>query len=291
MKKIFILLSILIFCQIAKGQEFTFHMYFEDAIGNKDTLILGYDLTATDSIDPAFGEINIISNSIDTALDVRVTNEWPNRYYLGMPGTYHTKKQIVKNNCENWSFSNSNIDIYTKHWPVTASWDSVLFFDNCRNGSVFTQVLPNLWWDCSSGQSDFFRVALISKSHITFTSNVGNGFDPNGGYINESGDTISFFWQAIGDSTLLSAGVKEVEKSIPIIIYPNPATDRIIIENETTNKITQVQLFDFSGQKVSLTMNNNEINVSNLDNGIYLMQVLFSSGQIQNRKIIKMSPR
>lgn len=291
MKKFFILLSILIFCKIAKSQEFTFHMYFQDAIGNKDTLTLGYDLNATDSIDPAFGEINIISNPIDTAFDVRVTNEWLNRYFWGTPGNYHTKKQIVKNNCGNLSFSKSTIDIYTKHWPVTASWDSVPFYDICRNGSVFTQIHPSLWWDCFSGQSDFFRVTLISKSHLTFTSNVGNGFDPNGGYINESGDTISVFWLAIGDSILLSESINEVENSFPIKIYPNPVTDRIIIENETTNKITQVQLFDFSGQKVSLTMNNNEINVSQLDNGIYFIQLLFSSGQIQNRKIIKISSR
>jgi hypothetical protein len=266
-------------------------MYFEDAIGNKDTLVLGYDLTASDSIDPAFGEINIISNPIGAGLDVRVTNEWGNRYFSGMPGTYHTKKQIVKNNCGNWNFSKSSIDICTKHWPVTASWDSVPFFDICRNGSVFTQILPGLWWDCSSGQSDFFRAALISKSHLAFSSNVGNGFDSNGGYINGSGDTLSVFWLAIGDSTLLSAGVKEVENSFPVKIYPNPVTDRIMIDNKTTNKITQVQLFDFSGQQISLTLNNNEIDVSNLDNGVYLMQVFFSSGQRQNRKIIKISPR
>jgi len=28
------------------GQEFSFSMYFEDAVGNKDTLVLGYDPAA-----------------------------------------------------------------------------------------------------------------------------------------------------------------------------------------------------------------------------------------------------
>ena len=38
-------------------------MTFVDALGNRDSLILGYDPNASDTIDPSFGAINIFSSS------------------------------------------------------------------------------------------------------------------------------------------------------------------------------------------------------------------------------------
>jgi len=81
MKKIYSLLLILALSQIVFGQEFSFQMYFQDSAGNKDTLTIGYDVNATDSIDAIFGETNIISTPLSPGLDVRVTNEWLKRQY------------------------------------------------------------------------------------------------------------------------------------------------------------------------------------------------------------------
>src|SRR5690554_936883 len=52
--------------------EFEFELYFEDAAGNKDTITLGYDENATDSVDIAFGEANLAGQLWGEDLDVRI---------------------------------------------------------------------------------------------------------------------------------------------------------------------------------------------------------------------------
>jgi hypothetical protein len=73
--KAFLLPLFMIYSFAVYGQQFSFQMFFTDAAGNKDTITLGYDLAATDSIDAAFGEINILSVTRDTVFDVRISNE------------------------------------------------------------------------------------------------------------------------------------------------------------------------------------------------------------------------
>ena len=90
----FYFLLALIFClNYSYCQEFSFEMYFEDASGSKDTLIFGYDINGTDTIDNLFNEVNIMSLPWDTSkLDVRITDEWLNRWIDYSPGTFQTKK-------------------------------------------------------------------------------------------------------------------------------------------------------------------------------------------------------
>lgn len=99
MKQHLVLWFFLILSNIMNGQEFIFEMYFEDAIGNKDTLVIGYDINATDSIDSVFGEKNIISVPLDSLFDVRMTDVWLKKSSAPIPsqeyGSFHTKKQIV----------------------------------------------------------------------------------------------------------------------------------------------------------------------------------------------------
>ncbi len=61
------------------AQEFSFTLNFEDALGNTDSLIIGYDNNGTDGIDAAFGEVNIISVPYNSGIDVRISDEWWNR--------------------------------------------------------------------------------------------------------------------------------------------------------------------------------------------------------------------
>ncbi|GAB4497385.1 MAG: hypothetical protein OHK0019_30910 [Saprospiraceae bacterium] len=56
-------------------------IYFEDAIGNKDTVIVGYDPDAnTYDVNPQFGEV-WLDTPFDSVFEVRVSHsdEWPYR--------------------------------------------------------------------------------------------------------------------------------------------------------------------------------------------------------------------
>ncbi|MBP9187081.1 MAG: T9SS type A sorting domain-containing protein [Bacteroidia bacterium] len=284
---------ILLFCSAgvlasAQAQQFSFQMYFTDAIGNKDTLTLGYDLLATDSIDTMLGESNIITKPIDSGLDVRITDEWKNRERLNKPGTFHTKKQFVFYNCSTDYYNRvQTIDIHTKHWPVTATWDSSLFADTCRNGSVFTSINPGGWWDTGSPSDLWLKVLLLHDS-VTFTSNIKEGFNSFYGYINGI-DTIPVFWQTIGDKSIINTSVSYISKTENTLkVFPNPTADNFSIQiPEQFGIVASIQLFSSTSQLVLTTKNTKDINISMLANGLYLVVITNEKGNKQWTRTIK----
>lgn len=100
MKKLLTITIILCFISAAQGQSFLFQLFFLDAQGNRDTIILGTDDLATDTIDTALGEVNIIGVPIDTGLDIRITDEWRN-YYKPSLGFEKWEVLIIYKSIEN----------------------------------------------------------------------------------------------------------------------------------------------------------------------------------------------
>ena len=60
------------------------------------------------------------------------------------------------------------------------------------------------------------------------------------------------------------------EKDVPISVYPNPASDVIHIQG---NDIQEVRIFDLNGRQL-LQSNQNTMDVSHLNNGCYLLEII-----------------
>ena len=61
-------------------------------------------------------------------------------------------------------------------------------------------------------------------------------------------------------------------------VYPNPTDNKFIVELKDNSKVKKVEFIDFNGKlirpnKVFKTQNRLDINVSNLNNGIYLLNI------------------
>lgn len=279
MKKILFIIATFCLLTTAHGQQFSFQMFFKDAVGNKDTISLGYDLLATDSIDTSFGEVNIINQPIKATLDVRITNEWKNREFHSKSGTFHTKKQIISYNCQTFDYNHiQTIDIHTKHWPVTATWNNTIFNDDCRNGSVFTSVNPGGWWDTGSFSSLGVQ-KLTANGSVTFSSNIEGYFNGGYGYI-KNNDTIPVFWQAIADLSILYVSVDELSRSQTLLkVFPNPASESLSIQVPIQfGTVSGIEIFSSLGQLVMTTRNTNDINIAQLKNGLYLVRVTNEKG-------------
>lgn len=72
-----------------------------------------------------------------------------------------------------------------------------------------------------------------------------------------------------------------------LTLYPNPATDRITID--CSERINELSIYNLVGELVfqrQLNNNKNEIDVSNLSKGVYIIRVLSASGTMQ-QKLIK----
>ena len=278
---IFLLISDHLTCQ-----DFSFKLIFQDAIGNSDTLILGYDANATDSIDIEYDETNIISTKLDSVFDVRITNEWSRR---NSNGSFNLKKQIIKTNCDSWP-TPICIDIKCKNWPVTILWDSSFFNNSCRNGSVFTSIPPGGWWDIMS-PSDLYRVALKFQSQVTFSANYDEYLHENYAYINNNLDTISVFWFAFANSSILEdQGFDYINKNTfenGVFLYPNPTFAKIKITNDLVSEIKHIKIFDLSGKSLGFRIESDIIDLSGLQSGIYFISIKFKDDSLITRKIVK----
>jgi len=76
-------------------------------------------------------------------------------------------------------------------------------------------------------------------------------------------------------------GIKQLANNEEINIYPNPANSKIYIESKS---VIEVKLFDLLGNEI-ITTKEKEIDVSNLREGIYFIQVN-TNGRIYTKKII-----
>lgn len=100
-------------------------------------------------------------------------------------------------------------------------------------------------------------------------------------------DDLKIFKRAINStevSTLVSTGslstqiVESPSKSITI--FPNPATDFINIQNQKNAKITNAEIFDANGRRVTSVSNiqNNEIEVGQLPKEVYIIRIYTEEG-------------
>lgn len=94
------------------------------------------------------------------------------------------------------------------------------------------------------------------------------------------GDIFNEIWRL--DPTLLS--ISE-ENAIHISVFPNPVTDILFIESNTPFK--EATIYTILGQEImSSTIENNQLDVSSLSRGVYLIQMTTADG-VFTQKLIK----
>jgi hypothetical protein len=95
------------------------------------------------------------------------------------------------------------------------------------------------------------------------------------------------FYSTNTSLALLSEESKEFE------IYPNPATENINFKSLNNLEINEVTIVNSLGaimitnSQKNMTINDTNINVGNLENGVYFVKITAKNGAILNRKFIK----
>ena len=124
---------------------------------------------------------------------------------------------------------------------------------------------------------DFFRDEIsfpfvygISSSNGNFTLIITS----------ESGDRAIYGDQllAVNDENLVEVGM-----------YPNPVSDLLTLSSPN-NEILSVHIYNLEGKQISrserMSQNRNEIDLTNLNSGLYFLKIFFNGGQV-TKKIIK----
>jgi hypothetical protein len=297
--------SIIITCLlrglIAHAQQtamFETTLYVKDAVGNIDSVIIGFDTTANYTFNPQFGEVDIDA-PFDSILDVQAMhgNETPfaNSHLWNEA---HRSKKIISW-CER--FVNvpcyAVLDIYVfvkaKYHPLTFYWDKEYIHDYaiCQQGAFITHdylwALTDIYtWSpgdmaaCLSLRDSF--VVDLSSPPTYFCPQI---FPPFTG----TNDTI------YGVSVVLSGSpghspcydiLIDTDEPIPphkphappLVIYPNPARSSVqVMLPEGLGQVDRVWVFDQLGRTVSATVipefGGFHLDVQHLPPGVYGIEV------------------
>ncbi len=77
------------------------------------------------------------------------------------------------------------------------------------------------------------------------------------------------------------------DKNPEIQIYPNPAQDKLFVKTSKVNFVGEIIVFDISGNAlIEVKFQNNSIDISNLQNGIYHFKIKIDNTVFQERLVV-----
>lgn len=275
MKKLVLLLLSFYFHQ-GFSQEFSFQLYIEDAIGNIDSIVIGYDPNATQGLDTAFGEIDISSETWDTIIDVRALSLWATE----VP---QFKYSITEKLLEPFCFSSSDqFAILTEHWPVKISWDSIAFSNLCPTYIQLSNNEVALYGDVTCWTDDFTYTDLRSVSSVIFQTATPK-------------NQMCFGVENIPDLakvcfiTFTQGMGLEDEETQQLTLFPNPATSTLTIELAAGSGHYAATICNAQGQLVyhsTFDIERSIFDISSFSNGIYFL-TLDNGEQTLSKKFVK----
>ncbi|MBN2893068.1 MAG: T9SS type A sorting domain-containing protein [Bacteroidales bacterium] len=270
---------------------------YYDSNGFSD-LIEGDATTQTTEVDNAIANSDHY-NDYSTPLDY-----WPNLEQDNSElGGAHTSNCIAdfmqtswssEGNYWGWSWS-------SKIAPAFNSYVSQLNDDYIISSQRISYSAYS--WDLYKTEIDNNRpvVFLVDSdgdgSTDHFVTGIGYDDATNEYAIYDTWDTQIHWYTYQGMSSSYAWGIYDFNKfeiSVPVNIlendesiktYPNPTTGIFRIDNSNSLEITKIEVFDISGKYIFST-NSTQIDISNLEDGIYLIKII-TNNNVLTKKITK----
>lgn len=287
--------------------EFEMYFYFEDAIGDRDTIFFRSDSSIiddptknSDDLNPEWGEL-IDNSPFDSTLTVRAKSGF------NVGGDFY-QNIIVQSKDE----GNQNgyaspkrlaLFIYTKHWPVKMTWDKEYFRNHDRlygtyattDGNFTQRYLfndPHPWKRediaCLASDQKYERILIeqvLSKNwelpYYTQHEVAGQG------KLGLCAIMIKFGrpWLSLCDTT---TSINDYSLA-NLNIYPTQVIDEIALENPLNYKLSG-EIISLEGkviQKFKVKENLEYLDLSFLKSGMYFVRLSRENGLAKCFKILK----
>lgn len=226
-------------------------------------------------------------------------------------------------NSTNYAVSNGNNGFRMNGVPIDANLKSIGLYINNGTYSYFSMKdgdgFAKKFGGVSGNDSDYFRIIIKGyrknskfKDSVVFyladfrdsdnskdyilkdwkyveLKSIGYGFFDSLSFELESSDvgqfgmnTPSFFCIDNFEYNVITS-VNEVAKNNAVKIYPNPSTENIYVNYESDFSV--INFINLQGKNVLQSKNKN-IDISGLENGIYIAQIMTENG-VLNSKFVK----
>lgn len=297
-----------------KEPEWKTKIFVEDAMGNKDSVTIGYTYGTNYTLNPDYGELDT-QHVLDSVLDVRNVirkDTWGvdifsfNSFYLSkinIKEDVHPKNYTPNGVLCFDVLPRFNIAIYAKYQPVKITWDKTAWEQECHSGSwIVTDALTETvvgwhqWrpfdYEClAKGKNEVVwsfptpntRVIDIAESNwLSVFPTTDNRLDTMW-IVQIATKRIDYFdtpCSTTRTDDLLWAGTK---------IYPNPSQDYIHIEAQHILK--NIQILNIDGKnELNLYLHSpiDKIDISNLPPGLKIIEFVNTEGSKYRSKFIKL---
>lgn len=306
MKQVLYCLIVIFFARFtlaAQTQEppaFETTIWFEDAVGNRDSVVVGYDTTANVRFNPTLGESHIAEPFADI-LDVRVAHLLDYRYQgriLSKKIITQAEKPFLFQGC--YAASGVVCFIKARHQPVTISWDVNPFNKKCLQSSFIT---PNQRWELVFPfELDWSTIRAQCMRYSPYELYIADAHVPNNELPYKTihqGDTvfgvaIKFAFDAFLFPLCRNTPSSEPSSNIsPSLIMPNPATEVITVGGTTEEHTQLITISNISGRILrqitpSDGLKPTSILVEDLPSGIYVLMEHLSRGKIRTGRFVKL---
>lgn len=273
---------------VCSAQEFRSTLWIEAANGRIDSVTIGYDPSASESIDASFGaqditdqawsDFEIRASQVDISEIINGEDIMNPRSITDL-SRYQSKTEIIPKKCDDViHVSNQSgfspfiaLFISTDSYPITLRWNQDHFDSSCLNKSVISDWPISTWWDipCCTNL-DINNTSLAGQDEITITRHVGMQV------VNENQDALIMLNIALVDENSSSTHLASKQD---ISLSPNPATGMFQIPEQAE----LIRVVDSAGKIVSYRKKGNTILVD--QEGLLFVQMKTSDG-ISTKKLI-----
>ncbi len=230
--------------------------------------------------------------SVGNRIDADPDDDWVEgevdevRAYNAILTANEIQEVMLGGDCNNsdrlfyWNFDNQ---------PTVAVQDEFNFFDGDIEGGIIRLT------DLPINVLEIVISDLPSNGTATITEDLEIRYEPNENFLGMDSLTYTLFLGEC-DSTSAIVVYEVTEDAIsstddssssaqPVILYPNP-TNGIIHIN--IDDIKRIQLYDKAGRYIDDFPLQPTINLSHLDDGVYIINIEDSKGNISSEQVIKM---
>lgn len=154
------------------------------------------------------------------------------------------------------------------------------------NPNFLAQVAPQqLLGSAASPEIYAYTEDMVSgEFNITPISTSGNNIPPKSiGYVKYNYEFYPIDCKYYGSR--LAQKIEDGKTNNTLYVYPNPAQNKLFIEGFRYEKEGIVNIFDAQGKISNYKIRNNEIDISNLANGIYFLSIE-NEGAIFHQKLV-----
>lgn len=156
------------------------------------------------------------------------------------------------------------------NFTSTINGNTVSFTNTSINGTAS-------FWKFSNGQT-----ASVPNPVITFTANGTYAATLVSVHACSQDTAIQYF-------NITEVGIDDISGDSKLVVFPNPAHDKLYIKNLKGSATVEVEVWDVSGRKVSvqeLGAVKNSVDISTLSNGMYLLKIR-EKGRLELLRFVK----